>query len=570
MPQVTPPEYSFPADSIFNDVYAQLKKDNKLSANPDDYDNDTPTPKDVIITGTPRKPETDPTLGVKVDLPQVDLPREEQPRNRLVAIGDSLTHGFQSNAILNTDLSYPAIIANELGWAASFRHPKYDGHGGLPLNIELLMRTLEQRFGPEIDWWELALAGFHVRQFMAEVEDWWERGPGSHVPETTELNHNLAVFGWDVRDALDRTANNCKAWIKAPKNQFLKQLVESANERAALRVYNYSEVNTARNDLTAFGQARELGEQGNIKNGSGDGIETLLVLLGANNALSAMLALQVKWSGAGYDSLAEKSQYNVWAPLHFEAEFRQVVAEVKKIKAQHVIFGTVPHVTVVPIARGVDRKVRTGSRYFPFYTRPWIKDGDFDQNHDPCITENQARAIDSAVDQYNYVITDLVRKARQEGRDWYVFDIAGMLDSLASRRYITDATARPDWWSPYQLPPELSTLSPKPDSKFFVGDRTGRRLQGGIFALDGVHPTTIGYGLVAQEFINIMQMAGVKFYKGDGGTERTGPVRVDFGRLLQLDSLMSDPPRSIGADLSLIGWFDQKIDFITRMLRPGS
>jgi hypothetical protein len=32
--------------------------------------------------------------------------------------------------------------------------------------------------------------------------------------------------------------------------------------------------------------------------------------------------------------------------------------------ARHVIWGTVPHVTIVPIARGVKGKVRPGSRYF--------------------------------------------------------------------------------------------------------------------------------------------------------------------------------------------------------------
>lgn len=556
---------TFPADSIFNRVYDDLKAAGLITNDLEDLDPNTPN--DVIVTGTPREPVRDPALGIKVD-----LPAQAQPKNRLVAIGDSLTHGFQSGAIFNTDISYPAIIATELGWSASFRYPKYDGHGGLPLNIELLMRTLEQKFGPEIDWWELALAGFTVRHFMAEVEDWWERGPGSHVPESTELNHNLAVFGWDICDALARTASKCKEWISAPKNQLFKQVVESANERAALRVYNYSEANPARNELTVFGQARELGEQGDINGGNGDGIETLIVLLGANNALGAMLDLNVRWSGPGYDSLAEKYKYNVWAPLHFEAEFRKVITEVKKIKARHVIFGTVPHVTVVPIARGVGRKVRTGSRYFPFYTRPWIQDADFDDKHDPRITEQQARAIDSAIDQYNYCINELVREARSDPahpRDWYVFDIAGMLDMLAARRYLDDPTARPKWWSPYQLPPELANLNPKPDSRFFVGDRNGVRLQGGIFALDGVHPTTIAYGLMAQEFINIMQTAGVKFYKGDGVTERTGPVRVDFNRLLQLDTLISDPPKSIGTDLRLIGWFDEKVDFIKRMLRAA-
>jgi len=555
-------EPTFPKDSIFNSLYASLKADCLLNDEPDALASDTPD--DVIITKEPRVPVFDSTLGVKVELPE-----KAQPKNRLVAIGDSLTHGFQSGAIFNTSISYPAIIAYEMGWFSNFRYPKYEGHGGLPINLEFLIRMLEEKYGSQIDWWELALAVFSARHFMAEVEDWWERGPGSHVPESLDLNHNLAVFGWDVRDALSRTANNCNDWIKKPKNQLFKQVVESANERGALRTYNYSQVDLKRNDLTAFGQARALGEQGDIDGGNGDGIETLIVLLGANNALGAMLDLKVRWSGDGFDDLEGKTEhkYNVWRPIHFESEFKKIVDEVKQIKARHVIFGTVPHVTIVPIARGVGRKVRPGSRYFPFYTRPWIQDPEFDDKRDPHITEQQARAIDSAVDQYNYCMTEIIRDARKGGADWHVLDVAGMLDRLAARRYLDDPSARPSWWSAYELPAELANLNPKPDSKFFVGDRNGVRVQGGIFALDGVHPTTIGYGLMAQEFINIMQAAGVKFKKGDGVTDRNGPVRVDFNRLIRLDTLISDPPKSIGTDLRLIGWFDEKFDFIKHMLR---
>jgi hypothetical protein len=48
-----------------------------------------------------------------------------------VTIGDSLTQGFQSGAIYDTDLSYPAIIAYEMGWLDWFRRPHYNGFGGV-------------------------------------------------------------------------------------------------------------------------------------------------------------------------------------------------------------------------------------------------------------------------------------------------------------------------------------------------------------------------------------------------------------------------------------------------------
>ncbi|MFI5399049.1 MAG: hypothetical protein ACHQ9S_26255 [Candidatus Binatia bacterium] len=67
-----------------------------------------------------------------------------------------------------------------------------------------------------------------------------------------------------------------------------------------------------------------------------------------------------------------------------------------------------------------------------------------------------------------------------------------------------------------------------------------------------------------------MQRAGVKFYMGDGKTERTGPVAVDFQRLIEFDTLISAPPRSLTDDLSLVGWVNEKVDFLKRMLRVGA
>ena len=56
---------------------------------------------------------------------------------KLVAIGDSLTQGVQSGAIFNTQLSFPALIADAMGLNVSneFRGPRFPG-SGLPFNIE--------------------------------------------------------------------------------------------------------------------------------------------------------------------------------------------------------------------------------------------------------------------------------------------------------------------------------------------------------------------------------------------------------------------------------------------------
>jgi hypothetical protein len=515
---------------------------------------DPATPKEVKITAEAPEPFTDPTVGVPLD--PVD-PKLATPPHRLVTIGDSLTHGFQSGAVYNTDLSWPAIVAYELGWYDQFRRPVYGGPGGLPINLELLVRDLEHRFGSKFDVWETPFVLFEGRQFMDRVEDYWERGPGASFPKVNGINHNLGIYGWDLRDTLVRTWASSQAQLATPKDDLLKQVTENNGQRAAM--YVLPSEPEARRTLTALGAAAELGNEGPRAQ---PGIETLVVMLGANNALSTVTGLKVKWSGPGYDQLGTKEQYTVFTPSHFKAELDLVAAEVRKIKARHVIWATVPHVTIAPIARGLGPKMRPGSRYYPFYTRPWIDERRFDAHRDPNITHAQARAVDSAIDMYNQSIVDMVAAARKEAKPlrWYVLDMAGLLDGLAARRYQEDPLARPPWWTPYELPAALRGLSPVPDSRFLLGGPAGRTA-GGLFSLDGVHPTTVAYGVLAQEVINIMQGAGVKFLTPTG-TERTGPVHVDFDRLVQRDTLVKSPPRWVTQGLSVLGWADQALDAV--------
>jgi hypothetical protein len=148
-----------------------------------------------------------------------------------------------------------------------------------------------------------------------------------------------------------------------------------------------------------------------------------------------------------------------------------------------------------------------------------------------------------------------------------LFDLGGLLDSLASRRYIEDPAARPAWWKPYDLPPELQALTPVPNSRFFQAGPAGRT-DGGLFSLDGVHPTTIGYGIVARELVRIMNdHARVPFFTQDGTARAPASVAVDFGRVLASDTLIARPPRGFSSTLALIGWLDETVDWIDRVLQ---
>jgi hypothetical protein len=522
-------------------------------------DSREPIPAGLEIHSEPRRPELDPTLNI-----DVDVDRTGEPRNRLVTIGDSITQGFMSGSIFRTDLSWPAIVAFELGNFQTFRRPVYEpptGPGGIPLDIERALRSFEARFGSKADWHEYVRVASWLHGYLDRIEDYWERGAGTKAPPADQILHNLAIYGWDLRDTLSLTATKVRRRVGRPRDDVWlpRQKVEDDNDRAALFVL---ETARGRGDrvLTLPAAARALGDQGTNASGAGPGIETLVVLLGSNNALQAVTRLRVAWSGAGYDDVERKSAYTVWRPEHFAAEWALLVAELRRIKARHVIVGTVPAVTIAPIARGVRGKVRLGSRYFPYYTRPWIRDEDFDPESDPHITEDEARAVDSAIDAYNRAIIDSVAAARQTGLDWYLFDLGAFLDRLASKRYLSDPAARPPWWTPYPLPPELASLDPVPNTRFFASG-PGGRTDGGLFSLDGIHPTTIGYGLIADEVIRIMNLARIEF-RTPAGDPKPGPGAVDFARVLASDTLISRPPTSLSGNLATLGWLDDKLDWV--------
>jgi lysophospholipase L1-like esterase len=518
------------------------------------------------------RPIEDPALGVPVT-----VNRDGLPANRLVTIGDSITQGFMSAAIFRTDLSWPAIVAFELGLrlGTGFRYPTYEppnGPGGLPLDLERLVRGLEARVGDRVDWYEAVRTLLWVRSYMDRIEHYWEDDRPDAVPGPAAPYHNLAVYGADLLDVLLLDADRIAQRIdKPPVDNLLRQVVDRDNDRA-WRLVLESCCGPDRKAGTVFDAARAMGNEGFADGGEGPGIETLVVALGSNNALGTVLHLKACWTPDDYlqqtllRRLESKGRYNVWQPAHFAEEWGRVVEQMASIKARHVIVATVPHVTIAPIARGCGAKVERGSPYFSFYTRPWINDADFDETQDKRLTEEDVRRIDLAIDDYNTTIVDSVRTARQEGRNWYVLDLAGRLDSLATRRYIEDPAARPTWWKPYELPAELKALDPIPNTRFFRSGPQGRT-EGGLFSLDGVHPTTTGYGIIAREVIGIMRdCAGVPFFTQDGTERAPETVDVDFARVLASDSLISRPPRSISSTLALLGWLDETIEWVRRIL----
>jgi hypothetical protein len=446
---------------------------------------------------------------------------------------------MSSGAVFHTDLSWPALVARALGIGLVV--PTYAGPlDGLPLNIEKLLRGLQDRFGTKLNLLEMAQLPFALHTLADANEDYWERGDGSRPPRPDLRYENVGIYGWDVRDCLSSTTGRALARIAGhpAHDDLLGAKPDNDNDIAAASVLAPFGTAAAQIDAVA-------------SHGRDGGIGTLVVALGANNALGSVVRKSVVWSGPDYQDLDRKGRYTVWNPSHYQAEYAELVRRLLAIPARRVLLATVPHVTVAPIATGVNpanpgKKWRSGSRYFPYYTDPWIAETDFRPDKHRHLTHQQTRAIDSAIDQYNDTILDHVRRARADGRDWHVIDLCGILDGLAHRRYLADPatrTAQPDW-EPYPLPDPIAGL----DTRFYRSDETGR-LQGGLFGLDAVHPTTSGYGIIAQAVLDVLHTAGEP------------DQDIDFTQLLAKDTLNSHPPALFIRIFSLLA------PFLTRLAR---
>ena len=273
---------------------------------------DANTPPDVDVTDRVRDRYPDPTLGVAV--PDAAAGTAAHP---LVTVGDSVTHGMSSGAVSRPDGAWPAMVADCL--AADLRAPTYGGPlGGLPFNIEGLLRRLQDKFGERLNPLELIGLPVELHSLVDANEDYWERGAGAVAPSLGIRSANLGIYGWDVRDCLSYTAGVAAARLAAsPPHDDLLGAVPSNDSDLA-----------ARSVLAPFGPAaaqidaaRWFGEHG--------GIGTLVVAHGANNALRAVVDKNVVWSGAGYDTLDGKGGYTVWRPMHFALEYGRLVDAVR-------------------------------------------------------------------------------------------------------------------------------------------------------------------------------------------------------------------------------------------------
>ena len=446
-------------------------------------------------------------------------------------MGDSLAQGFKNGGIYRTDLSFPALLSRAMGDDIQMNLPSFSAQAGIPINMEILVRGLEDEFGDEINLFNSVQAGRHVYSTLKRIKSYWEGQMISLKNEDQQTPyHNQAVWGFSISDSWLLNEKFCREFIRNNKPQYsvFSVLPDQAMYTTARLVLNPT-FGKKFEDHSQIDNLKELSDNG--------GIENLIACLGHNNVVGAVTKMKIEFSEENDLNVPfNERRCTVFRPDHFEQELRTLYKKLSELNTKRVFVPTIPYVTIPPAIRGVNLgECVPGDGYFDYYARFWIWDEDFNPDKHPHLTRDDAIKLDEIVDQYNHTIKNL---ADEYG--FFVVPVARYVQAAARRRHL------PETISPF---PDgfIEALKKNPKTSFMVNEigepnistdylrineETGKVEKGGIFSLDGLHPSTIGYGLIANIYKMSMEKHGVKFDN-----------EIDWDFVIENETLVTDPPK---------------------------
>ncbi|NGP75412.1 hypothetical protein G3570_02120 [Balneolaceae bacterium YR4-1] len=457
------------------------------------------------------------------------MARTKKPKHKLAVVGDSITQGFQNGGIYRTDINFPAFLNQCFEPEPQFDQPLFTAQGGIPLNLEVLVRGLSDEFGSTLEWNEYLPAMHHLYTTLRRVKNYWEGNIKDLKRDHHTPYHNQSVWGFSISDAWKVTELKSRELIEKQSETYsvFNVLPDHAMYTTARLTLNPTLGQKFSNN-TLLDNVKHLQENG--------GIENLIATMGHNNVIGAVTDLRFNYSeDDNLESFPSERNFTVYRPEHFEMEYRKFAEKVSQIGAERVITQTIPYVTIPPVTRGVneDRSIKD-TTYFDYYTRFWIWDSDFDPERHPYLTREQAIKLDRHVDNYNNVIREV---ADEYG--WITVPLNKYVSAIARRRRKGGITIPypEDFIQALKANEATSHLvdengNPGISTDYLrLDNETGKVYQGGIFSLDGIHPTTIGYGLIAHVYYETMEHHGVKFQKP-----------LDWNNIINNDSLVTNPP----------------------------
>ncbi|MFH0919101.1 MAG: hypothetical protein V1913_01955 [Fibrobacterota bacterium] len=472
---------------------------------------------------------------------------------KLFTIGDSISQGFMSGSASRTQYAYSTLIAKCMGLFpgslkdkdSNYYFPAWQAHG-IPASIEEIFRAITEKCGADISLTEWPMVLKAAAKIIDESEDYYERGGGAaenQYPGRIPFFHNVSVRDFTVADAWAVTPDVCWEMIESARAfEKIDGLFTAANAfiyRTALKVLSPNlDCSRSQLDWLKFHAQKE-------------GVDNLILFLGANNALRTVVTLTIKETpndpARRPASLTHKERvkegWNLWHPADFEDEYRTLLDKVEeamkgnRARLWRVFLGTVPLVTALPLLKGLGQGMEIPGKgfYFDKYTF-FPFDEKFADESKLRLTRDEAIHIDDNIRAYNATIKALAAERnaalKQALGPFHVVDIFSSFNQIAWQRNNGKPT--------YEFPPAFAQASPKVDSRYYHADVQGRLVRGGLFSLDGLHPTAIAQGLLAHEFIKVMEKeAMLKFrspldwadiFKSEPLTQRPIPLMQELYR----------------------------------------
>lgn len=466
---------------------------------------------------------------------------------RLFTVGDSLSQGFMSGAGARTDLAHPTLIARAMGMnpcmhshdpGIDYYFPEWK-NGGIPANLELIFRRLNNRYGSRIRGFNWLTTLHHLNRVLDKSEDYYERKEGradNTYHGDVPYFHNVSTWSYEIADSWLVTPELCVEEIENRKSidggDGWLAVANAAFYRSSLKVLSPNLDNN-------FSQLDWLKHHAQT-----EGIENLTLWLGTNNVLRTVLHMHMTQTPGHPDIEPHHMQHherrakgwNMWHPDDFKAEYAELLERVDAIMTHYnsaenwnVFVGNIPYLTIVPMLKGIGPKVSLGclGNYYKYYTYvPFTET--FALKRGMYLTLHKALYIDDCIQEYNRSIQGLIddtnarHKKESSRRPYHVVDVSSAFNRMDWRRN----GGKPD----YRYPDYFHELEPGIDSKYYHVDPDGNMQQGGLFSLDGAHPSAIGQGLIAHEFIKVMKEAGVVFRR-----------ELDWDGIFESDSLYQEP-----------------------------
>ena len=500
---------------------------------------------------------------------------------KLFVIGDSISQGFRSGATAFSENAFSTYLADALDLRSDqFQYLKWP-ETKLKLDLEGFFRRCQKKYGNSVNAVEWIQIFFDAAGFRQETKDYYERGKGSlhqKAPNFSKLfTDNCAVEGMRVADAWEVTPHLCQKVIKAHANGDTSKRELGASDsfyRAAHRVLNPQDDR----DFDGYSAISWLEHAAKT-----EGVDNLILWLGANNALGTIIDLgtpRITKGKGGLENLREppppgkkekKTEYNLWHPDDFHSDYAKLINKVIEAMKNNTTsnwkayVGTIPLVTIAPLLEGFgeERLVKDISlqdshsnnefRYYQYYKRYGVKESTAIRSINGHIKFRDARLIDSAIAEYNQNIRTIIDEANEslKRNAFIVVDISTTLSQMAWKRNSGMPT--------YNYPGELRWLSPPLNTKFYRTNKKGEIADGGLFSLDGIHPSVIGQGVIAHEFLKAMKTNG----------SASDQANINWDRVKNEDELRNNP---LGILHDMIE-IDQAVDFITQaaaMIPPRS